>query len=76
MKISVGALGKTRLVRQSALCQQALQFRFCFGAQPVGKSIGALPVLGAQRGQARMQVRLVLFHEAQQALRFGDSLFQ
>jgi hypothetical protein len=57
-------------------CQQALQFGFCFGAHAVGESIRALPVLGAERGQAHMQVGLVLFQAAQQPLSSGDSFFQ
>jgi len=57
-------------------CQQALQFGFCFGAHAVGESIRALPVLGAERGQAHMQVGPVLFQAAQQPLSSGDSFFQ
>jgi hypothetical protein len=36
----------------------------------------APPVLGPQRGQAHLQIGLVLFQAAQQALRFRDSFFE
>jgi hypothetical protein len=73
---SVGGLGQAPLGGQYAFRQQSLQFGFGFGADAVGESIRALPVLGAEGGQTRMQVGLVLFQAAQQALGSGDSFFQ
>ena len=64
------------LVGRCAFYQQALQFGFRLGADAVGESIGALPMLGAELGQAHMQVGLVLFQAAQQPLGSGDSFFQ
>lgn len=59
-----------------AFCQQPRQFGFGFGADASGKSMDALPVLGPEHGQAYLQVGLVFFQAAQQALRFRDSFFQ
>ena len=73
---SIGGLGRIPLVRQRAFCQQALQFGFGFGAHTVGESIRALPVLGPERGQARLQVGLIFFQSAQQPLSSGDFFFQ
>jgi hypothetical protein len=58
---SVGGLGYAPLMGQCAFCQQALQFGFCFRAHAIGESIGALPVLRAERAQAHMQIGFVFF---------------
>jgi hypothetical protein len=74
--VSVGGLGDNPLVGRSALCQQAFEFRFCFGAHAPGEVMGALPVLGPERGQANLQVRLVFCQAAQQTLPSGNFFFQ